>query len=473
LPRQLEPKGIEVAYSKELRAFVDVAREALKRILLPQLPSLLEQAAFERGDSAWHEDASARRVRELMGQVKDTLSKAVNDNQLERLARDMGNRTSRFQREQLDKQVRAAVGVDVFAAEPALGPLSEAFVESNVALIKSIPEQAFSQVETLVQQAVRGGARHEQLAKDIEGRFEVAESRAALIARDQTLKFYGELNKARQQALGVDAYIWRSTPDNRTRPEHEERDGKRYLWSEPPADGHPGSAVNCRCNAEPDLQSALEALEASESTATAIKLPPVRRARRPKVPVETAPVPAPAPKPNIDDIPAGGLDPDRPGFENKWEKRDYWEYTHTLSEENRAAGYSAQLESVERTTGEVPNLISWAYDAKGAIAGKVDVDVKDVDGKPAIYVQFTQVEKGNEGKKLGQQLVEAAIVHARKKYGVTHVSGGVHSTLAHKMHLRMSAKYGWDYSAELRPGMKDVPEGEFDDRYGKYLYRIK
>jgi SPP1 gp7 family putative phage head morphogenesis protein len=292
LPRQQEPKAIERAYSKELRAFVDVCREAVKAILLPQLPGLLKQAAVERGD-AWRHDASGRQVRELMGRVKDVMAKSVTDLQLERLARDMAGRTSRFQKEQLDRQVRAAVGADVFAAEPNLSPLAEAFVESNVALIKSIPEQAFTQVETLVQQAVRGGARHEQLAQDIAGRFDVAESRASLIARDQTLKFYGELNKARQTALGVEAYIWRATPDSRTRPEHEERDGKRYLWSEPPADGHPGAAVNCRCSAEPDLESALEALGTPEPTATPVPPRAPRRARQPKA----APPPSPAPPP--------------------------------------------------------------------------------------------------------------------------------------------------------------------------------
>ncbi|TXH57102.1 MAG: hypothetical protein E6Q97_05015 [Desulfurellales bacterium] len=37
------------------------------------------------------------------------------------------------------------------------------------------------------------------------------------------------------------------------REEHEDREGESYTWTDPPEDGHPGEAVNCRCYAEPDF----------------------------------------------------------------------------------------------------------------------------------------------------------------------------------------------------------------------------
>ncbi len=41
--------------------------------------------------------------------------------------------------------------------------------------------------------------------------------------------------------------------DERVRPSHEALDGTRQRWDDPPAEGHPGEPINCRCIAEPVL----------------------------------------------------------------------------------------------------------------------------------------------------------------------------------------------------------------------------
>lgn len=46
-------------------------------------------------------------------------------------------------------------------------------------------------------------------------------------------------------------YIWRSVRDDRSRGEHAKRHGQIFSWDNPPEDGHPGEAPNCRCWAEP------------------------------------------------------------------------------------------------------------------------------------------------------------------------------------------------------------------------------
>ncbi len=45
-------------------------------------------------------------------------------------------------------------------------------------------------------------------------------------------------------------YIWRTVGDGRVRSSHAERNGKVFSWEDPPEDGHPGEAYNCRCWAE-------------------------------------------------------------------------------------------------------------------------------------------------------------------------------------------------------------------------------
>ena len=63
----------------------------------------------------------------------------------------------------------------------------------------------------------------------------------------------------RQKEAGVTEYIWQTAGDERVRPNHRSKDGKKFKWSNPPADtGHPGQDYQCRCVAEPVLDDFFE-----------------------------------------------------------------------------------------------------------------------------------------------------------------------------------------------------------------------
>ena len=70
-------------------------------------------------------------------------------------------------------------------------------------------------------------------------------------ARATVLQLGGTVNRTVQVAVGVEQYIWRTQRDDRVRPEHAARDGRKFQWDSPPSDGHPGAAINCRCVAIP------------------------------------------------------------------------------------------------------------------------------------------------------------------------------------------------------------------------------
>jgi putative chitinase len=57
-------------------------------------------------------------------------------------------------------------------------------------------------------------------------------------------------------ALQVSEYIWRSRDDAQVRSEHAKYDDHVFSWSNPPKDGPPGQAWNCRCIAEPIIDLA-------------------------------------------------------------------------------------------------------------------------------------------------------------------------------------------------------------------------
>jgi SPP1 gp7 family putative phage head morphogenesis protein len=256
LPRQLPPNAIRLSYYQAIREYLVAARQLVLTEVLPLVAERDDAMNFDAGKKV---TAAVERI------TKQFYAQTFHPKAVEALAESIAEKTDKFQKQEFCKQVRSAVGVDVFSAEPNLVPVTENFVAENVALIKSVPQTYFTDIEKTITRGVSAGERHEDIAKDLTDRFGVAENRAKLIARDQVGKFYGALNMERQTALGVEKYIWRTANDNRVRDEHATREGEVYSWDDPPDDGEPGMAINCRCYAEPDFSALLNPDSDSDS----------------------------------------------------------------------------------------------------------------------------------------------------------------------------------------------------------------
>lgn len=250
VPRAVWPAGVDLTYRAYLLRLVEQLRARVERDLFPAMRALVDRSA--RVD-ALSEDFAAVKVSLLEG--------AYGSKELGAAVETIGRRTSEWQKAQFQRQLRAAVGVEVPLADPQLGPRISAFTEENVGLIRSIAEDTLGQVQRVVLRGISDGQRWEQLAETIERRFGVAESRAALIARDQVGRFYSSLNAARQQSVGITHFFWRAAADERTCPVCWPLNGERFSWSKPPAVGMPGQAhPNCRCNADPDVEALVDSL---------------------------------------------------------------------------------------------------------------------------------------------------------------------------------------------------------------------
>jgi SPP1 gp7 family putative phage head morphogenesis protein len=256
-PPQLQPNAVRIAYFGAIVDAIGRARTLVRERLVSRLPAFAAEAALERMDGL-RRDAWAQSLNDLLDSLSDAWFAEWPNERLRRLAEVFGERTSDFQREQLAKQMKATLGIDVVRYEPWLRPKIATFTGENVALIKSVASDFFGDLEKRLVAGLRSGQRWEALADEIEERYGVTESRAKLVARDQVGKLYGDLNRTRQTQLGVSKYRWRTMRDNRVRDGHELREGEEYSWDEPPEDGHPGEPINCRCNAEPVLDELLE-----------------------------------------------------------------------------------------------------------------------------------------------------------------------------------------------------------------------
>jgi SPP1 gp7 family putative phage head morphogenesis protein len=150
--------------------------------------------------------------------------------------------------------VRSAFGIDItplmsMSDVRATINLAKA---ANVSLIKSVHSTYFDKIGNAVLSGVTQGRRASDLADDIEKITGVTESRAKLIARDQTGKMNSAITKARHGELGLTEYTWQTSEDERVRDSHAAHDGQVFRWDDPPADtGHPGEDIQCRCVAIP------------------------------------------------------------------------------------------------------------------------------------------------------------------------------------------------------------------------------
>lgn len=164
---------------------------------------------------------------------------------------------------------KAQVGLDLKQGAPKLAQHIDSFRRKNVQLITSVQTDMLDQVADVVGEAFDAGTRVEVLKKRIQERFDVTDSRAALIARDQVLKLNANITQQRQQDAGVTKYKWSTSRDERVRgnpagkypdttDNHFRLEGTVHSWDEPPivdtATGrtaHPGEDYQCRCVAIP------------------------------------------------------------------------------------------------------------------------------------------------------------------------------------------------------------------------------
>lgn len=127
----------------------------------------------------------------------------------------------------------------------------------QVALIKSIPEDAARRVHELSVAALSDGRRASEISLAIQQSGDVAKSRAILIARTEVSRAASTLTEARARHIGSEGYFWRTAGDGDVRPSHAAMEGKYVRWDEPPMldrmRGHAGCVPNCRCYPEPDI----------------------------------------------------------------------------------------------------------------------------------------------------------------------------------------------------------------------------
>lgn len=249
-PVWLYPNGIEREYHRDLKRLCNTLRTYIKEMLLPQVPAMLNEVEGRMPND--RADDYLDRLNAIILSIEQNIQPSVNLAIVQ--AADVGYQINRFNDRQFKKTTESVFGIDLFADEPWLLDQLKLFSSQNAQLIKNMTGQELTRVSGIVERGLQEGKTYRDVAKDIQKSFGISDRHAKLIARDQTKKLNSSLTRLRQQNIGVEEYIWRTSGDERVRPTHKANEGKKFRWDDPPkVTGHPGNDVNCRCVAVPVL----------------------------------------------------------------------------------------------------------------------------------------------------------------------------------------------------------------------------
>jgi len=231
------PIGFERSLLAQLRKVEHAVAQGLRDIIIP---------AYERKLQTDADAASHDALRLLVGAMVRASSEQV----AQLLALEGARHTKAWM-----TSARRAFGIDLSAviSEEDLGGYLDTVALRNASLIRGLADDLLKRVGQETTTALIAGESVKDLKARLKRQLEISDSRARLIARDQTAKLTADLNRKRQEEAGVDTYIWRTSQDERVRARHARLEGTKYQYGEPTGaeDGlPPGQPIQCRCNAQ-------------------------------------------------------------------------------------------------------------------------------------------------------------------------------------------------------------------------------
>jgi uncharacterized protein with gpF-like domain len=237
--------GIQIEFQRKLDALIErMNRDTQKTIL----------AAYKRRPPEMAQDASpAAILRAVIRRLASDWNKRFSE-----FAEKWGSKFAKDSTASTDRSFAAALRKAGFTVKMQMtrevNDITQAAVASNVALIKSIPQEYHKDIEGIVMRSVQVGRDMGTLTRELQHNYGVTYRRAAIIARSQSNMATAAVTRARQAEIGVTTAIWlHSSGGKKPRPSHVKNSGKPYNistgWYDPDEKKFilPGFLPNCRC----------------------------------------------------------------------------------------------------------------------------------------------------------------------------------------------------------------------------------
>lgn len=269
--------GIRVAYRRKLMTLIDEMYRSIDWWIVAeykrQLPRIME---YDRAA-----DAAVPRWRRLLNRIPALDASPAADlrrqlrRRLRQWQRTFDERAGGIARWFMEQSLRAATAAAAGSVAAALDVPASALgidwqmtramnnaiasiVFENTALIRSIPQKDFLELEGVIMRAARTGYDAGRLAQDLEQRFRVTSDRAKFIARDQLNKATESLTRIRMQEIGIEEAVWIHTRTGKTwRSTHVAFNRQQFRLDKGLYDTRvnkwvqPGELPNCYCTKAP------------------------------------------------------------------------------------------------------------------------------------------------------------------------------------------------------------------------------
>lgn len=259
--KPIYPEGAEREFQRVAWGYLRLVNEVVKK----HMPAIRKAAAAERERNRRQDDAGdlMLAIQKAFRSMGDELERKTSSFGLYKKLESLASLTEKLSIQEWKRTVKETLGLDImddyYMGEFYRQALQE-WIDQNVALIKSIPQDTLSEMQSIVSQGFQTGATLTSIEKEIRHTYHVKRSSAKLLARDQIAKLNGQLTKQQQTDAGVNEYIWSDSGDSRVRESHHRLNGKKFRWDDPPVVTppgkpvrrcHPGEDYQCRCVALP------------------------------------------------------------------------------------------------------------------------------------------------------------------------------------------------------------------------------
>ena len=219
------------------------------------------------------------RINEIFVSIESKLVKKVSGYGLRKKLENLANLNRKLTVKEWKKAIRSTLGIDI-REDYYLGDFYneqlQDWAKQNVDLISTIPNDSLAKMREIVYNGYISGKTTTRMLKEIQRAYKVSLKHARLIARDQTAKLNGQIQRHQQIDAGITEYIWCTCGDERVRESHRALNGKKFSWDNPPlnSDGracHPGEDYQCRCIGRPVFNNSNLNLPIDDSVEVTIK----------------------------------------------------------------------------------------------------------------------------------------------------------------------------------------------------------
>ena len=251
------PPSADREYRRLINEYMGIAKNAIESEL-----SAIKPVYKEERDASVHTDGLVDfqlAIEQAFGRIQNQIVKREGGFGLRRKLENMANLNRKLTIEEWKKACHATLGIDIredYYMGDFYNEMLDEWVDYNADRIKNLPDKTAAKVRDVIYDGYTNGETTTDLIKDIRRVFKIDKRRARLIARDQTAKLNGSIQRAQQMDAGITQYKWSTSGDERVRKSHRELEDKIFEWDNPPlnSDGrrcHPAQDYQCRCIGRP------------------------------------------------------------------------------------------------------------------------------------------------------------------------------------------------------------------------------